>query len=76
MGSFERSQSMDPCKVHASRCQAQILGLAAQGLSDKAIAAELGLSIYTVRSHIQRFYRSYRIHNRVGAVARWLKGNR
>jgi DNA-binding CsgD family transcriptional regulator len=52
--------------------QAQILELAALGQSDKQIAASLGLSTHTVRTHLQRLYRTQSLSNRAEAVAAWL----
>lgn len=58
--------------IRCTERQGQILGLAARGQSDKQIAAALGLSIHTVRSHLQRLYRSEGFSNRAEAVAAWL----
>src|SRR5260370_6239029 len=55
-------------ELHLTKRQAEILALAASGLSDKAIAARLGLTIPTIRSHMQRLYKAYGIHTRTGAV--------
>jgi len=52
--------------------QAQILELLAEGLADKEIAARLGLSLATVRSHLQRTYREHGFRNRAGAAAGWV----
>jgi DNA-binding CsgD family transcriptional regulator len=52
--------------------QAQILELAALGQSDKQIAGSLGLSTHTVRTHLQRLYRTQSLSNRAEAVAAWL----
>jgi DNA-binding NarL/FixJ family response regulator len=51
--------------------QAQILDRICQGKTDKAIAAELGLSKATVRSHLDRFYKTNRVHNRSEAATVW-----
>ncbi|TMB76383.1 MAG: hypothetical protein E6J46_11875, partial [Chloroflexi bacterium] len=51
--------------------QVQILELAAQGQSDKEIATALGISVHTVRSHLQRLYRTHGLTNRAEAVAAW-----
>jgi DNA-binding CsgD family transcriptional regulator len=52
--------------------QGQILELAAQGQGDKEIALALGLSVHTVRAHLQRLYRAEGLSNRAAAVAAWL----
>ena len=59
--------------VRVSPRQAEILSLAADALTDKEIAAHLGVSLFTVRSHIQRFYLVNNVHSRAGAVAIWLR---
>jgi DNA-binding CsgD family transcriptional regulator len=51
--------------------QEQILELASQGQSDKEIAVALGISVHTVRSHLQRLYRTHGLTNRAEAVATW-----
>lgn len=60
-------------RVHTTRRQAQILGLAARDLSDKQVAERLGVSIATVRTQLQRFYKANGVHSRTGAVALWLR---
>ncbi|HEX6350968.1 MAG TPA: LuxR C-terminal-related transcriptional regulator [Candidatus Dormibacteraeota bacterium] len=51
--------------------QAQILELVAAGLADKEIAGRLGLSVATVRTHLQRLYRDRGYRNRAEAAAGW-----
>jgi len=63
-------------KVHFSKRQAEILALAASGLSDKEVAARLGLTVSTIRSHMQRLYKSSGIHTRTGAVGMWLRSRK
>jgi DNA-binding CsgD family transcriptional regulator/uncharacterized protein YkwD len=53
--------------------QAQIVDLVADGLSDKQIAAQLGLAQNTVRTHLQRLFRDCGLHNRAEAAARWIQ---
>ena len=52
--------------------QAQILELAARGHSDKEIARELGLSVHTIRTHLQRLYTTEGFSNRAAAVGAWV----
>jgi uncharacterized protein YkwD/DNA-binding CsgD family transcriptional regulator len=49
--------------------QAQILALAAKGLSDKEIAKVLDLSTHTVRTYLKRLYHDQQLSNRAEAVA-------
>ena len=51
--------------------QAQILELAAAGLSDKEIAQRLGVSHRTVRTHFEKLFRDRGIRNRGQAIAIW-----
>ena len=49
--------------------QVEVLRLLEQGSSTKQIAAELHLSIETVRNHIRRLFRALGVHSRLEAVA-------
>jgi DNA-binding NarL/FixJ family response regulator len=49
--------------------QAEILGLVAAGRSTEEIAAELWLSVATVRNHISRSIRALGAHSRTQAIA-------
>jgi DNA-binding CsgD family transcriptional regulator len=51
--------------------QAQILGLAANGLSDKEIARRLGVTHRTVRTHFENLFQNRGIRNRSQAIALW-----
>jgi non-specific serine/threonine protein kinase len=51
--------------------QADIAGLVAQGFTNKAIAFELGISIYTVMRHMQNIRAKLGAENRA-AVAAWV----
>lgn len=46
-----------------------------QGLSNKAIAQELGISLSTVKTHINNIYRKLNVHNRLLAVQKAQKLN-
>lgn len=50
--------------------------LISQGHTDKAIAAELGLSVHTVNNHVRVIYRRLNVHCRVQAVCRWVQSRR
>jgi DNA-binding CsgD family transcriptional regulator len=62
--------------VRATRRQGQILGLAARDLADKQIAARLGISVSTIRTELERFYKANGLHSKTGAVALWLRSRR
>lgn len=63
-------------EVQFTRGQAQILDLAAGDLAVKQIAKQLGVSVPTVKTQLQRFYRANGIHSRAGAVALWVRTRR
>jgi PAS domain S-box-containing protein len=54
---------------HLTPRQVEVLRLLEQGRSTKQIAAELHLSIETVRNHIRRLFRALGVHSRLEAVA-------
>jgi DNA-binding NarL/FixJ family response regulator len=58
---------------HFSPRQAEIVSLIAGGLEDKEIARQLGVSVTTVRTHLQRLYRQIGVHNRSRATVKWLE---
>ncbi len=58
-------------RLRVTRRQAQILELASQGRTDKAIAHALGLSKATVRTHLQRCYKDNQVQNRSEAAVLW-----
>jgi DNA-binding CsgD family transcriptional regulator len=58
--------------MHITRRQGEIIELAAGGLTDKEIAHGLGLSVATVRTHLQRLYRANGFRNRSDAIVHWM----
>ena len=52
-----------------SRRQAQVLRFVRDGLTDKEVAARLGLSHRTVQKHLELAYRRLGVHNRTAATA-------
>jgi two-component system, NarL family, nitrate/nitrite response regulator NarL len=65
-----------PWAARLSPRQGQILNLVADGLSDKKIARQLGLSSHTVRTYLDQLFLIYRVHSRAALVGVWLRGNR
>jgi DNA-binding CsgD family transcriptional regulator len=59
--------------VQPTRRQQEILGLLVAGMSDKQVAARLGVSRHTVRSHLDRLYSMTGLHNRTALVVAWLR---
>jgi DNA-binding NarL/FixJ family response regulator len=62
-----RSESRAATELTAR--ERQVLRLLAEGRSNKAIAAELALSLHTVRNHVQRVLGKLGVHSRLEAVA-------
>lgn len=58
--------------MRLSKRQERVLALIAAGRADKEISQELGISVHTVRSHLERIYREHGLHSRAEAVAAWL----
>ncbi len=66
--STSRSRAGGPAGLPAR--EAEVLGLLAQGLSNKAIATELGISRKTVGNHVEHVYTKLGVTNRAGAAMR------
>jgi DNA-binding CsgD family transcriptional regulator len=58
-------------ELHVTPRQREILELAVRGLTDKEIATELGVSVSTIRTHLERFYRENGLRNKSQAVGAW-----
>lgn len=72
-GAFQRVDGTAMALRTTAR-QAQVLSLIATGLSDKEIAARLGVSPRTVRTHLERFLHEHRMSSRTEAATAWLRG--
>jgi DNA-binding CsgD family transcriptional regulator len=59
-------------RVDLTAREADVLRCLVQGMSYKAVAKELGVSIDTVRSHIRAVYRKLQVRNVAEAVRRAL----
>lgn len=51
----------------------EILDLLSRGFADKEIARELGISVWTVHSHLKRIFAKYGVRTRTEAVVRHLQ---
>jgi DNA-binding NarL/FixJ family response regulator len=54
--------------AHITKRQKEILHLLSQGLLNKQIASELGISANTVKAHLYEIFRSLNVNNRTAAV--------
>ena len=64
----------DKENVDLSQREVQILQLLARGFSYKMIAAEINISMDTVRFHIKNIYDKLHVHSAPEAVSKGLKG--
>ncbi len=48
------------------------MALVHDGLGDKEIAVRLGMSTRTVRSHMEKLFRRWGVHNRYVAARMWV----
>lgn len=66
----QASYGCSPRRYTPRECD--ILRLAAKGLPNKRIAAQLGVSERTVATHLERLYARLGVHSRVEAVLAWI----
>ena len=71
--SFQSSQPHPDAGVELSPREREVLEALAQGLAYKQIAAQLEVSIHTVRNYIRRIYEKLHVRSRTAAVAKFLK---
>ncbi|HXF83344.1 MAG TPA: helix-turn-helix transcriptional regulator [bacterium] len=57
-------------RAHLSPREREIAALVAQGHPTKAIALQLGISIWTVTTHLRRVYERLGVQSRAALVAR------
>ncbi|HVH62113.1 MAG TPA: helix-turn-helix transcriptional regulator [Candidatus Dormibacteraeota bacterium] len=60
---------------HFSLREAEILRMVAQGMTDKEIAQHLGISVKTVRTHLDRTLRRTGSRNRTAVVMAWMRAS-
>lgn len=53
--------------------ETQVLQCVANGMTDREVSVELGISIETVKSHVRRMRRKLGVSNRATAVAQGLR---
>jgi DNA-binding NarL/FixJ family response regulator len=69
---FHRQPAQEP-ETALSRREQETLALLAEGLSNKLIAARLGISPETVNVHLRRIYEKLHVHSRTEATLKYLK---
>ncbi|MBI4657249.1 MAG: response regulator transcription factor [Verrucomicrobia bacterium] len=65
---FQRQGAAKPETDKLTDRELQVLSCAAQGMSGKAIAAKLGISVNTVSMHNRNIYEKLQVHSRVEAI--------
>jgi DNA-binding CsgD family transcriptional regulator len=53
--------------------ETEILEILSEGITNKKMAARLGISAETVRTHLGRIYEKLHVHGRTEAVTKYLK---
>jgi DNA-binding NarL/FixJ family response regulator len=62
------SETTEPAGTALSEREREVLALIASGASNREIAAELYLSVDTVKTHVQRLFRKLSVTNRTSAA--------
>jgi len=70
--SFRQDPAGASVKGRLTSREEEILDLLARGLVPKEIAAKLGISYFTVQTHIKSIYEKLHVRSRTEAVLRWL----
>jgi len=73
VASFQKSGTNDDKQVHLSPREQAVLDYLAKGLTYKAIADQLGISIDTIRTYLRRIYEKLHVQSRTEAVAKYLR---
>ncbi len=63
--------AVSPSLANLAPREKEILGLLAQGHAYKEIAAQLGISVFTVNNHIRKIYEKLHVNSRGQAVAKF-----
>jgi len=70
---FQRPRPQSPVEGQLSEREMQVLECLAKGLLYKQIAAQMGISMGTVRTYTQRVYEKLHVHTRTEAVVKFLQ---
>jgi DNA-binding NarL/FixJ family response regulator len=62
---------MTPTKIKVTKREAEVLELVACEMPQKAVAAELGISMGTVRAHLRSACQKFRKRTSSGAAMAW-----
>jgi DNA-binding NarL/FixJ family response regulator len=73
--SFQAASTNDLEELALSPREREILELLSEGITNKCIAARLGISSETVRTHLGRIYEKLHVQGRTEAVSKFLKSS-
>lgn len=71
--SFHKAGPAPAPMVELSQREREVLDLLTQGFAYKQIAEQMGISMATVRTYIQRIYEKLHVHSRTEAVVKYLQ---
>jgi DNA-binding NarL/FixJ family response regulator len=74
VASFQRPPPPAAPEAHLSPREQAVLECLTRGLTYKAIADQLGISIETIRTHLKRVYQKLHVRSRTEAVAKYVRG--
>ncbi len=75
VASFQSSSNYDDKESQLSPREERVLDGLARGLAYKQIGDELGISINTIRTHLQHIYEKLHVRSRTEAVAKYVRGD-
>jgi DNA-binding NarL/FixJ family response regulator len=70
---FQKPRPQPPVEAQLSERETQVLNCLVKGLLYKQIAAQMGISMGTVRTYTQRIYEKLHVHTRTEAVVKFLR---
>jgi DNA-binding NarL/FixJ family response regulator len=70
---FQKPRAHPPVEAQLSEREKQVLDCLVKGLLYKQIAAQMGISMGTVRTYTQRIYEKLHVHTRTEAVVKYLR---
>ncbi len=59
---------MNNTMIKLTKREQELLYLLVRGYSNTKIAKKMGISIHTVKAHIESIYRKFNVHNKVQAA--------
>src|SRR6266446_2946855 len=73
VASFRKAKQTAAKHTHLSPREEMVLDCLSKGLTYKAIADQLGISIDTIRTYLRRIYEKLHVQSRTEAVAKYLR---